>query len=572
MEATNRPGGRGPQNRPGNRPVSRGGYMAANRGGNNAAYRGANQSANRAANGVGRVTHSETARVTQSETTKVTAKESEKKPMDNAANQGRNNTANGIEKRASTEPEKKIPHETEKATSQLANQAINGGVKETPNKLADKVARGPPNRDASKAADGYNKYSNNSNNSNSSNSSNCNNSGSQDGILKTGSFVSRDGLELKTYEWVVDKPVGIIILVHALNSHVRFEYLKLNAIIESKEKATLVDANNYYIYKDSWIEQFNKSGYSVYGLDMRGHGQSGCVKNVKTHVNAFQDLVYDVLEYANIVYDSLSTEGKKKKKENITSHGGGVKTSSDTASSVASTSDYDGNIPQGSHVSPGKNPYSGKQQPPPSGVNNISKNDVPPFYFMGLSMGGNIVLRILQLREKKGDESIKRLNIKGVITLAGMISLDDLKKKPEYKYFYVPMAKLASALLPTKRLAPLLKLEMFPYINDLFRFDPHCYNKPITNRLGNELLKAVDSLHNDIRFIPEDVQILIIHSVRDSACSYTGVSKFFNTIQTKNKELFTLHDMDHILPQEPGNERILKKVIDWLAHLQCAKG
>ncbi|GAB64435.1 PST-A protein [Plasmodium cynomolgi strain B] len=589
-EVTNKPAGRGPQNRPGNRPTNRGGNKAANRGPNQSANQPANKTPNRAPNGVPRVTQNETARVTQSEAARVTqsetAKESEKKAMNNAANQAENKTSNEIEKKTSAEPEKKaaaepekkaaaepekkasaepekkaaaepekktqtepekktpiepekkIPDETEKATSGSANKETRQTEKETPHKVADKVAKESPNRDANKAANrdankaanrdadkaanrDANKAANRDANKAANKAADGDNDGRQNDILKTGSFISRDGLELKTYEWVVNKPVGIIILVHALNSHVRFEYLKHNVIIESKEKAILVDAKNYYIYKGSWIEQFNKRGYSVYGLDMRGHGQSGCVQNVKTHVNDFQELVYDVLEYANIVYDSLCSGSASSSKEQL-----------------------------------------------PSGMNNIKKNDIPPFYFMGLSMGGNIVLRVLELREKKGDESIKRLNIKGVISLAGMISLDDLKKKPEYKYFYLPIAKLASTLLPTMRLSPVLKFEMFPYINDLFSFDANCYHKPITNRFGNEILKAVDALHNDIRFIPEDVQILIVHSVLDSACSYTGVSKFFNSIQTKNKELFTIDDMDHILPQEPGNEKILKKVIDWLAQLQ----
>ncbi|CAA9986163.1 lysophospholipase, putative [Plasmodium knowlesi strain H] len=510
-EATNRGSNRGSHNRPGNR--------ANNRGGNRAANRGANHSANRMANGV----------------EKVTEKEIEKK-------------------NSSIESAKKISNETEKATSQPAketpNKLADKVAKETPNKLADKVAKEPPKEDEKKAADDSSK-------------------GTQNDILKTGSFKSRDGLELMTYEWVVDKPIGIIILVHALNSHVRFEYLKHNVIIESKEKAILKDADNYYIYKDSWIEHFNKNGYSVYGLDMRGHGQSGCVKNVKTHINNFQDIINDVVQYANIVYDSLCGQGEKKKeRKKKTEGGGGVDKSIDVESSLTSTSDNDQTL-QGTHITPGNSPSSTEQTP--NGANNIRKNDIPPFYFMGLSMGGNIVLRILELRDKKGDESIKRLNIKGVISLAGMISLDDLKKKPEYKYFYIPIAKIASALLPTMRLSPSLKFEMFPYINDLFSFDPHCYHKAITNRFGNEILKAVDTLHKDMKFIPEDVHILVVHSVLDSACSYTGVSKFFNALKTKNKELFTLEDMDHILPLEPGNEKILKKVMDWLSHLQCVK-
>ncbi|KJP89354.1 hypothetical protein AK88_01020 [Plasmodium fragile] len=518
MDASNKGASRVPQNRAGNKPV-------ATRGGNRAVpQRGVKQPvAQTPASNVPSRAPTGVTRVTQNETTRVNVKESEKK--------------------ISTGPERKIMDEREKARGPIAQKEPlrqAGGT----NRLGDKgIKEESPNRDTKKVGG---------------------NNGIENDMCKKGTFLSRDGLELKTYAWVVKNPVGIIILVHALNSHVRFEYLKHNVIIESKEKVTLVDKNNYYIYKDSWIERLNKSGYSVYSLDLRGHGQSACVQNVKTYVNRFKDLVYDVMDYANSVYDSLCEE--QKTKTNNAACGDGVNNATDMGSSGALTSDNENTRP-GSQPSTDNAPST--QNNNSSDVNASTKtNQIPPFYFMGLSMGGNIVLRILELREKKKKvQLIKRLNIKGVISLAGMISLDDLKKKPEYKYFYIPVAKLAATLMPTRRLSPALKFEMFPYINDLYEFDPHCYCKSITNRLGNELLKAVDALHNDMKYMPEDVQMLFVHSTKDSACSYTGVSKFFNALKTTKKELFTIEDMDHILPLEPGNDKILKKVIDWLSKM-----
>ncbi|GAW78933.1 lysophospholipase [Plasmodium gonderi] len=498
---------------------------------------------------------------TTSKATNETISNATSKTTNKSLNEGTNNAINETTSKSLNEGTNNAINET---TSKSLNEGTNNAANKTTSKSLNEGTNNAANKTTSKS---LNEGTNNAANKTTSKttdettikatkegtSKDANETSNQRSNLKRGSFVSRDGLELKTYEWVVSNPCGIIILVHALNSHVRFEYLKLNAKIESNEKATLIDADNYYLYEGSWIERLNKEGYSVYGLDMRGHGESECVLNVKTHVNEFKDLINDVLQYINIVHDSLYTDEEK--------HSSGGNT--------ASTSNVNKNHNERSNKA--ENTISTKAK------KNNSENNNLPFYLMGLSMGGNIVLRILELREKTDDENIKKLNIKGVVSLAGMISLDDLKKKTEYKYFYIPISKIASTLLPTMRLSPVLKFEKFPYINDLFSFDKNCCPKPVTNRFGCELLKAVDALQKDIKFIPEDVHILIIHSVLDSACSYAGVSTFFNKIKSENKELFTIDDMDHILPLEPGNERLLNKIIDWLSnmgmkkkHISCA--
>ncbi|EUD69572.1 hypothetical protein C922_00436, partial [Plasmodium inui San Antonio 1] len=73
--------------------------------------------------------------------------------------------------------------------------------------------------------------------------------------------------------------------------------------------ALLKDENNYYIYKDSWIEHFNKSGYSVYGIDLQGHGQSDGYGNLKANVKEYDDMVYDVIQYINEIHDKVSSYG-----------------------------------------------------------------------------------------------------------------------------------------------------------------------------------------------------------------------------------------------------------------------
>ncbi|CRG98428.1 lysophospholipase, putative [Plasmodium relictum] len=337
-----------------------------------------------------------------------------------------------------------------------------------------------------------------------------------DGKPKIDSFHNKDGLLLKTYAWLVKNPVGVLILVHGLNSHVRLEYLRHNVEVVNNNKAILKDDENFYIYENSWIEHFNKNNYSVYGLDLQGHGQSDGWKNLRTSINKFDDLVYDVIQYINRIHDLLCLSYKKD--NNISLH------------------------------------------------DNITNTKIPPFYLLGLSMGGNIVLRILEILGKSKDNN-KKVNIRGCISLAGMISIDHLTSKASFKYFYIPISKMLSAVFPSSRITPSLHFGRFPFINDIFSFDKNRHKKPITCRLGYELLNAITNLNNDIEYIPKDIPILFIHSKNDSACYYEGVVNFYNKLNNDNKEIHTLEEMDHILTVEPGNEEVLKKIIDWLSRI-----
>ncbi|KJP89355.1 hypothetical protein AK88_01021 [Plasmodium fragile] len=376
-----------------------------------------------------------------------------------------------------------------------------------------------------------------------------------DGKPKVDSFHNRDGLTLKTYSWQVKNPKGVIFLVHGLNTHVRLEYLRHNVEIVSTQKAILKDADNYYIYKDSWIEHLNKSGYSVYGMDHQGHGQSDGWRNIKTNVKKFDDMVYDLIQYMNRVHDVICLSGRKDGTSGQTSRSG----SSGSPTSATSPS---------SHMSSGS-PSSLTQRNNASSWsihNNLRNTKTPPFYIMGLSMGGNIVLRTLEILGKSKNHNAK-LNVRGCICLAGMISIDELASRASYKYFFIPCSKFFATLFPTLRLTPSLYFKKYPYVNQIFNYDKIRNKKPITCKLGYELLNAIENLNNDIDHIPEDIPILFVHSRHDSACFFGGAETFFKKINTNLKELHVPDDMDHVLTMEPGNEQVLQKVLAWLSAL-----
>lgn len=336
-----------------------------------------------------------------------------------------------------------------------------------------------------------------------------------DGNPKVDTFHNKDGLLLKTYAWTVNDPVGIVVLVHGLKSNLKLEYLKHNIEIrEDYKKATLKDADDYYIYKGSWIESLNKNNYSVYGLDLQGHGVSEGWRNLRAHVNKFDDFVYDVIQYLNRIHDLICLSHKK---------------------------DSDATL-----------------------HDNITNTKIPPFFLIGISMGGNIVLRILEIIGKSKDSN-KKVNIKGCVVLAGMISLENNQKRNSVKYFFMPVGKVLCSLFPTFRLSPAISHEKFTFVNDVYYFDKNYFRKPVTCKFIFECLNAVENLKTDMSYIAEDAHLLFFHSKEDNFCYYEGMVEFTKQLKNKSVEVVTVENMGHALVMEPGNENVLSKILEWMS-------
>ncbi|EUD63823.1 hypothetical protein C922_05798 [Plasmodium inui San Antonio 1] len=63
-------------------------------------------------------------------------------------------------------------------------------------------------------------------------------------------FANKQNLIPDTHQYTVNV-TGIIILIHGLNSHVRFSFLRHNIHIMDNEKAVSKDGKNYCINEDS---------------------------------------------------------------------------------------------------------------------------------------------------------------------------------------------------------------------------------------------------------------------------------------------------------------------------------
>ncbi|SOV83832.1 lysophospholipase, putative [Plasmodium sp. gorilla clade G3] len=335
------------------------------------------------------------------------------------------------------------------------------------------------------------------------------------------SFCNKDGLRIKSYSWIVKKALGIIILVHGLASHLRFGFLNKNAKIVNNDHAVLIDGDNYFIYEGSWIEKLNKNGYSVYGLDLQGHGESDGYQNLKLHINHYDDYIYDLIDYIKRIKESCILESGTK---------------SDTLDNEK-----------------------------------METLENPPIYLAGFSMGANIILRAMELLNKSNDDLITKGNIKGLISLAGMFSIKRVGSPDsfKFKYFFFPLMNFLSFVCPTHRIRKNNKrYKHCPYINDLISFDKGRYNGTITKKLAYGLMKSVDTLSKHKDGIPKNIPILFIHSKMDNICTYEDALSFYNKLNNTNKELYTLENMSHVIIVEQGNEKALNKMIEWIQDTQ----
>ncbi|ANQ05861.1 PST-A protein [Plasmodium coatneyi] len=333
---------------------------------------------------------------------------------------------------------------------------------------------------------------------------------------------------MRTYGWLVKNAIGIIILIHGLGSHARLTFLRHNIEIVNNDKAILKDGNNFYVYKDSWAQYFNKHGYSVFGLDLQGHGLSDGWDNLKAIVKEFDDFAYDVMQYIRNIQDSING---------------------------SNIHDNDGSLP-----------FRADQ---------ICGRKALPTYLVGISMGGCIALRMLQILGKSHNRREGTgLYINGCISISPMIIAKKLPSRNSFlsQHVYLPLSKCIANWFPTVRLINKYPYKKNPYVKYIIEYDKIRSKEAITCRLGYELLRAIDNLDNDIKHMPEDVPVLIIYSKEDILCCYDGSLSFYDRLDVNNKEMHTLEDMEHTIIWEPGNEEVSKKIVDWIMSLPSSKG
>lgn len=226
-----------------------------------------------------------------------------------------------------------------------------------------------------------------------------------DGSPEIGSVTNSQGLKLTTYAWRVKDPKAAVVLIHGVQTHARFEFLRhlqpgepdlpsppaQSATPQTKGSADLpstaqpaADADNkkaatgcgrqfprWCIYEGSWVQQLNDAGFSVYAGDLQSFGLSEGWAGRRCSVERLDHFGSDVICFAEYAANDIR--------------------------------------------------------------NLAGESPVPPMFLVGISMGGFSVIRSLELMGKDNHWLVraegaapedKRPRIAGCVALAPMLSVE----------------------------------------------------------------------------------------------------------------------------------------------------
>ncbi|SCL91565.1 lysophospholipase, putative [Plasmodium chabaudi adami] len=404
-----------------------------------------------------------------------------------------------------------------------------------------------------------------------------------DGDPKVGWLRNKNGLLLKTYGWLVQNAIGVILLLHGLKSHIRLTFMRMNIKFPSDGGELIVDSDNYYIYKDSWIETFNQSGYSVYGIDLQGHGESELWKNVKGDFSSFDDLVDDVLQYMNQIHDEISNDNqpngesydivstkKKRLPMYIVGHSMGGTIGLRILQLLNKEKEDKINDGESSNYK-----ECSIMLDNPTNVNEIdndmndSKNDEPRTSSASTSATANAIVSTSNKCEGRYN-CLDKFNIKGCVTLSGMMIIKILWNigLKSFKYFYLPMANFLARVAPNKIISSEMRYKKSEYIETICKYDKFRNNIGLKFRCVSELIKGTLALDSNINHMPKDIPLLFVHSKDDTVCCFKGAHSFYNKINVPGKKFHEVENMYHAITVEPGNEQVLKIVMDWICNLR----
>ena len=391
-------------------------------------------------------------------------------------------------------------------------------------------------------------------------------------------MISSEGLRLKTYKWekltTSSKPKGAIILIHGITSHCRYEYLSnksqdqyakqwLTALKTLRNKTSPPNSQSNTIenrdelkkmelykmsgvrhlffnancnmdmgveppdqdftkdissvvtselnaisqrgsistelnYQGSWIESFLRNQFLIYGIDLPGHGESEGWKGNRCTFQSFEIVAQDVFNFVARVSKEIE---------------------------------------------------------------NSWPQDSIPIFLMGISFGGALVARVLQLMNSSQD-FLPTLNLSGAILLAPALSLYTVVNHclhPTLQY----LPKLCSRLFPDFKVISKIRNPRYNYINQFNDNDPLTYKQRLAVRPAAELVLATATLQSNVGKTPSFVPLLICHSVYDTLCNPEGSKRFFNACSSEDKQLWLIYGMWHMLTKEPGYDELCERLIEW---------
>ena len=182
-------------------------------------------------------------------------------------------------------------------------------------------------------------------------------------------------------------------------------------------------------------------------------------------------------------------------------------------------------------------------------INHYS-NDLPKF-LLGHSLGGLISAHV-------GYKEPKLFN--GIILSAPALAADPSIATP----FNIWLGKNLESIFPTLEVEHLSpdtisrnKNCVRHYIND-----PLVFHGGLRVKFGNESLLAMNDIHSKASQIT--YPILIMHGTADKLTQISGSKDFINSIKSTDKKMVELEGFFHEIMREPGYEKILMEMLEWI--------
>lgn len=106
------------------------------------------------------------------------------------------------------------------------------------------------------------------------------------GVLRY--FIDESGTQIAYYIWPAhtDAPKATVFGVHGHGSHASFEFLKVE------------EPGSLPVYAGSWVEAFNREGYSFASVDLCGCGRSD---GLRCYINSWEEYVSNVTQATQLV-------------------------------------------------------------------------------------------------------------------------------------------------------------------------------------------------------------------------------------------------------------------------------
>lgn len=116
-----------------------------------------------------------------------------------------------------------------------------------------------------------------------------------EGQVEYGEMRNKRGLRLQTYCWRVSSPRGVVIGVHGIGSHCRWEFLRHSHFFPEEDGKP----PEYFppTYEGSWVQVMNQAGFVFTGLDLQSYGLSEGVEGTPHYFDDFDELVEDVMQF-----------------------------------------------------------------------------------------------------------------------------------------------------------------------------------------------------------------------------------------------------------------------------------